>query len=57
MLGDVVGQSGCEAVRALLPGLRRDYRADAVIVNGALTISHKRHTGAAAGRMLRRDEK
>ncbi len=34
MLGDVVGQSGCEAVRALLPGLRRDYRADAVIVNG-----------------------
>lgn len=30
---------------------------DAVIVNGALTISHKRHTGAAAGRMLRRDEK
>lgn len=36
MLGDVVGQSGCEAVRALLPGLRRDYRADAVIVNGEI---------------------
>ncbi len=34
MLGDVVGQSGCEAVRRLLPGLRREYRADAVVVNG-----------------------
>ena len=30
---------------------------DYVIVNGALTIDHKTHTGAAAGRMLRRDER
>lgn len=28
-----------------------------VFVNGALTIDHKRHTGAAAGRMLRRTER
>ncbi len=34
LLGDVVGQSGCEAVRMLLPGLKREYHADAVIVNG-----------------------
>lgn len=30
---------------------------DAVIVNGVLTISHKKHTGAAAGRMLRKSDK
>ena len=30
---------------------------DYVIVNGALTIDHKTHTGAAAGRMLRRGER
>ena len=27
---------------------------DYVLVNGVLTIDHKRHTGAAAGRMLRK---
>lgn len=30
---------------------------DYVTVNGALTIDHKTHTGAAAGRMLRRGER
>jgi len=34
MLGDVVGPGGCDAVRALLPQLRREYGADFVIVNG-----------------------
>ena len=34
MLGDVVGQGGCEAVRRQLPSLKKYYSADAVIVNG-----------------------
>lgn len=34
MLGDVVGQGGCEAVREHLPGLKRHYAADIVIING-----------------------
>ena len=34
MLGDVVGQGGCEAVRKQLPALKKYYSADAVIVNG-----------------------
>ena len=34
MLGDVVGQGGCEAVRKQLPLLKKHYSADAVIVNG-----------------------
>lgn len=34
MLGDVVGQGGCDAVRAQLPLLKREYGADAVVVNG-----------------------
>lgn len=34
MLGDVVGQGGCEAVRKQLPMLKKHYSADAVIVNG-----------------------
>ena len=34
MIGDVVGQSGCEALRRRLPGLKKQYSADAVIVNG-----------------------
>lgn len=34
MLGDVVGQGGCEAVRRLLPTLKKQYSADIVIVNG-----------------------
>lgn len=33
MLGDVVGQSGCEAVRALLPGIKREYGAEVIVVN------------------------
>ena len=34
MLGDVVGPGGCEAVRALLPQLKREYKADFTVVNG-----------------------
>ncbi|MEW6637859.1 MAG: TIGR00282 family metallophosphoesterase [Actinomycetota bacterium] len=32
-VGDVVGEGGCEAVRALVPGLRRELALDAVIAN------------------------
>lgn len=34
MLGDVVGQGGCAAVRKLLPGLKKEFSADVVVVNG-----------------------
>lgn len=34
ILGDVVGQGGCDHIRAVLPGLRRLYSADVVIANG-----------------------
>jgi 2',3'-cyclic-nucleotide 2'-phosphodiesterase len=33
-VGDVVGERGCAAVQALVPGLRRELELDAVIVNG-----------------------
>lgn len=33
-LGDVVGSSGCEAVRRYLPQLKRQYSIDLTIVNG-----------------------
>ena len=32
-IGDVVGKAGCDAVRALVPALRRELELDAVIVN------------------------
>src|SRR5215207_7085442 len=32
-IGDVVGEAGCVAVRALVPALRRDLELDAVVVN------------------------
>lgn len=34
MLGDVVGMGGCEAVRSMLPVLKKEYQSDAVIING-----------------------
>lgn len=34
MIGDVVGRPGRKAVRALLPGLRREHGLDLVIANG-----------------------
>lgn len=33
-IGDVVGRASCDALMAELPSLRREYSADAVIVNG-----------------------
>jgi len=33
-IGDVVGEGGCAAVQALVPGLRRELELDAVIANG-----------------------
>lgn len=34
LIGDVVGQPGRQALRALLPGLRREFNIDVVIANG-----------------------
>ena len=34
MIGDVVGQGGCDYLRRTLPLLKRDYQADLTIVNG-----------------------
>ncbi|MFH1560738.1 MAG: TIGR00282 family metallophosphoesterase [Chloroflexota bacterium] len=34
MIGDVIGRPGRRAVQALLPGLRREYGIDLVVVNG-----------------------
>lgn len=34
IIGDVVGQAGCDHVRKLLPGLRKYYGSDVVIANG-----------------------
>lgn len=39
MLGDVVGPSGCEAVRRLLPQLKKEYGADLVVANGENSAS------------------
>ena len=33
-IGEVVGEGGCAAVQALVPGLRRELGLDAVIANG-----------------------
>lgn len=34
MVGDVVGENGCAYLMRVLPQLRREYSADAVVVNG-----------------------
>ena len=34
MLGDVVGQAGCDGVRSTLPALKKRYGAELVVVNG-----------------------
>lgn len=34
MIGDVVSSAGCRALRACLPRLKREFKADLVIVNG-----------------------
>jgi len=39
MLGDVVGPGGCDAVRALLPQIKREFGADFVIANGENSAS------------------
>lgn len=33
-IGDVVGKSGCEALQAMLPAMKREYGAQLAIVNG-----------------------
>ena len=37
MIGDIIGKPGRQAVRALLPALRREYSIDLVIANGENT--------------------
>ena len=34
MIGDVVGQGGCDAVRAKLPAFKRAQKIDLVVANG-----------------------
>jgi metallophosphoesterase (TIGR00282 family) len=37
MIGDIIGKPGRQAVRALVPGLRKEYSIDLVIANGENT--------------------
>lgn len=47
-IGDVVSRAGCEYLREQLPGLKREYQADAVIVNGENAAVGNGITPAAA---------
>ncbi|MEM8851309.1 MAG: TIGR00282 family metallophosphoesterase [Pseudomonadota bacterium] len=51
-LGDVMGRSGRTAVAARLPGLRADWRLDAVVVNGENASSGRGLNGAHAKALL-----
>jgi calcineurin-like phosphoesterase len=52
MIGDVVGDSGLDALEAKLPGLIREYKADFVVVNGENAADGFGMTGAALKRIL-----
>ncbi|MGP1358225.1 TIGR00282 family metallophosphoesterase [Roseicyclus sp.] len=51
-LGDVMGRAGREAVIAALPGLRRDWRLDFVVVNGENATSGAGLSAAHAKALL-----
>ena len=51
-IGDVVGDSGCAAVRDFVPGLRRDLALDAVIANGENSAPGGRGITSKSGRDL-----
>lgn len=48
-IGDVVGDSGCAAVRDFVPGLRRDLALDAVVANGENSAPGGRGITAESG--------
>ena len=52
LIGDVIGRPGREAVRALLPRLRREYAPDLVIVNGDNAAGGRGLTSKTAGELL-----
>jgi calcineurin-like phosphoesterase len=52
MIGDVVGDSGLDALEAKLPGLIREYKADFVVINGENAADGFGMTGAALKRIL-----
>ncbi len=51
-VGDVVGRPGRQALKALLPGLRRDYGADVVVVNGENSAGGLGITADTGGEIL-----
>jgi 2',3'-cyclic-nucleotide 2'-phosphodiesterase len=48
-IGDVVGETGCAAVRALVPTLRRELELDAVVANGENSAPGGRGITAKSG--------
>lgn len=51
-VGDVVGKSGCELVRRVLPALKREHAVDVCIVNGENAADGNGITPAAADSLL-----
>ena len=51
-IGDVVGETGCAAVRALVPDLRRELGLDAVVANGENSAPEGRGITADSGSTL-----
>ena len=48
-IGDIVGRSGCEAVTALVPGLREELQLDAVVANAENSAPQGRGVTAESG--------
>src|SRR5215217_8045903 len=51
-VGDVVGESGCAAVQALVPALRQELELDAVIINAENSASSGRGISPDSGLTL-----
>ena len=51
-IGDVVGETGCAAVWALVPDLRRELGLDAVVANGENSAPEGRGITADSGSTL-----
>lgn len=51
-LGDIVGRTGRDAIKARLPGLRDDWKLDFVVVNGENATSGMGLSGAHAAELL-----
>lgn len=52
MIGDVVGKPGRQAVKALVPQLRRELKVDVVIANGENAAAGRGLTPATAGELF-----